>query len=103
MRLGTCQECVGSSLRVLGAYQDGAREFARRRPKLVGRLSGVAEKLAGVGMLQPDDGPGSCLGIGPGSDDAVGSRQEFARRITKEIGKLAGNTPGDRRKESKSI
>ncbi|RRT54440.1 hypothetical protein B296_00035909 [Ensete ventricosum] len=47
MRLGTRQECVGSSPRVSGACQDGAREFARRRPRLTGRLSGVAEKLVG--------------------------------------------------------
>ncbi|RWV87801.1 hypothetical protein BHE74_00031720 [Ensete ventricosum] len=45
MRLGTRQECVGSLPRVFGACQDGAREFARRRPRLVGRLSVVAEKL----------------------------------------------------------
>ncbi|RWW44310.1 hypothetical protein BHE74_00049942 [Ensete ventricosum] len=47
MRLETRQECVGSSSRVLGVCQDGAREFAKRRSRLIGRLSGVAEKLAG--------------------------------------------------------
>ncbi|RWV93808.1 hypothetical protein GW17_00043707 [Ensete ventricosum] len=47
MRLGTHQECVGSSSRVSGVCQDGTREFVRRRSRLVGRLSGVAEKLAG--------------------------------------------------------
>ncbi|RWW87844.1 hypothetical protein BHE74_00003307 [Ensete ventricosum] len=46
MRLGTRLECVGSLLRVLRAYQDGTREFARRRPRLTGRLSRVAKKLA---------------------------------------------------------
>ncbi|RWW63225.1 hypothetical protein BHE74_00029611 [Ensete ventricosum] len=45
MRLGTRQECVGRSLRVSGVCQDDAREFARRRSRLVGRLSGVVEKL----------------------------------------------------------
>ncbi|RRT51138.1 hypothetical protein B296_00011375 [Ensete ventricosum] len=45
--VGTRHECVGSSLRVSGVCQDGAREFARRRLRLVGRLSRVAEKLAG--------------------------------------------------------
>ncbi|RRT34088.1 hypothetical protein B296_00058990 [Ensete ventricosum] len=45
MRLGTRQECVGNLPRVSGVCHDGAREFARRRPRLVGRLSGVAEKL----------------------------------------------------------
>ncbi|RWW20082.1 hypothetical protein GW17_00015820 [Ensete ventricosum] len=43
MRLKTRQECIESLSRVSGAYQNGARKFARRRP----RLSGVAEKLVG--------------------------------------------------------
>ncbi|RZS05101.1 hypothetical protein BHM03_00035567 [Ensete ventricosum] len=47
MRLGTRQECVGSSPRVSGVCQDSAREFAKRRLRLAGRLSGVAEKLTG--------------------------------------------------------
>ncbi|RRT38771.1 hypothetical protein B296_00041934, partial [Ensete ventricosum] len=47
MQLGTRQECIGSSWRVSGAYQDGAREFARRRPRLARRLLGVAKRLAG--------------------------------------------------------
>ncbi|RWW82698.1 hypothetical protein BHE74_00008832 [Ensete ventricosum] len=46
MRLGTFLECVGSSLRVSGACQNDAREFARRRARLVGRLLGLAEELA---------------------------------------------------------
>ncbi|RRT61140.1 hypothetical protein B296_00022495 [Ensete ventricosum] len=46
MRLRTRLECVRSSRRVSGAYQDGAREFAGRRLRLVGRLSRVAEWLA---------------------------------------------------------
>ncbi|RRT80187.1 hypothetical protein B296_00005303 [Ensete ventricosum] len=45
--------------------------------------------------LQPDDEPRLSLGIRPGSDDAVGSRREFARRFTEGIEKLAGNTPRD--------
>ncbi|RRT58172.1 hypothetical protein B296_00032261, partial [Ensete ventricosum] len=32
---------------VSGAYQDGIREFTRRRTRLTGRLSRVAEKLTG--------------------------------------------------------
>ncbi|RZS24833.1 hypothetical protein BHM03_00057948 [Ensete ventricosum] len=46
--------------------------------------------------LQPYDGPRSSFGIGLSSDDAVGPCQEFAEGI----GKLAGNTPGDRRKKT---
>ncbi|RRT40581.1 hypothetical protein B296_00050691 [Ensete ventricosum] len=46
MWLGTRHECVGSSQKVSGACQDGVREFAKRRPRLAERLSGVAETLA---------------------------------------------------------
>ncbi|RWW88503.1 hypothetical protein BHE74_00002617 [Ensete ventricosum] len=37
---------------------------------------------------------------GQGSNDAVRPRQEFARRFTERIGKLAGNMPGDHRKKT---
>ncbi|RWW37723.1 hypothetical protein BHE74_00057123 [Ensete ventricosum] len=78
MQLGTHQECVGSSLRVSGVCQDGAREFAGRRPRLTGRLSGVS---------------------GQGLDNAEGARWEFARRFVEGIEKLTRNTPGDRRRK----
>ncbi|RWV93605.1 hypothetical protein GW17_00043931 [Ensete ventricosum] len=55
--------------------------------------------MAGSMKLQLDDGPRYSLGIGPSSDDAVGSRQKFARRFAEEIGKLVRNTKGDRQKE----
>ncbi|RWW86966.1 hypothetical protein BHE74_00004223 [Ensete ventricosum] len=48
IRLGTHQECVGSSQKVSGVCQDDAREFAKRRPRLARRLSWVAEKLTGI-------------------------------------------------------
>ncbi|RZS20886.1 hypothetical protein BHM03_00053456 [Ensete ventricosum] len=48
MRLGTRLECIGSSPKVSGACQDGIREFVGRRPRLAGRLSGVAKRLAGM-------------------------------------------------------
>ncbi|RWW39838.1 hypothetical protein BHE74_00054792 [Ensete ventricosum] len=50
--------------------------------------------------LQPDNGPRSSLGIGPSSDDAVGSRQEFARRFVERIKKRVGNMKGDHRKKT---
>ncbi|RZS02750.1 hypothetical protein BHM03_00032825 [Ensete ventricosum] len=50
--------------------------------------------------LQPDDRPRSSFGIGPSSDDVVRFCQEFARRFTEGIGKLAGNMSGDRRKKT---
>ncbi|RZS27234.1 hypothetical protein BHM03_00060674 [Ensete ventricosum] len=45
MRLGTRLECVRSLPRVLGACQNGGKEFAGRRLRLARRLSGVVEKL----------------------------------------------------------
>ncbi|RRT32270.1 hypothetical protein B296_00038783 [Ensete ventricosum] len=50
--------------------------------------------------LQRDNGPRSCLGIGPGSDNAVGSRREFSRRFTEKIRKLAANMKGDHREKA---
>ncbi|RWW48310.1 hypothetical protein BHE74_00045609 [Ensete ventricosum] len=40
-------ECVRSSSRVSEVCQDSTREFVGRRPRLAGRLSGVAETLVG--------------------------------------------------------
>ncbi|RWW35726.1 hypothetical protein BHE74_00059306 [Ensete ventricosum] len=57
--------------------------------------------MAGSMKLQPDDGPRQSLGIGPISDDVVGSRRKFARRFAEGTGKLAGNAKGDRRKEDR--
>ncbi|RWV92387.1 hypothetical protein BHE74_00029899 [Ensete ventricosum] len=85
------------------------REFTRRRPRLTGRLLGVAKKLAGsLTMtrsmeLQPDDGPRASLGIGPGSDDAVRFRWEFARRFAEGIRKLVGNTMGDHQEKTERL
>ncbi|RWW38651.1 hypothetical protein BHE74_00056104 [Ensete ventricosum] len=106
MRLRTRHECIENSSRVSRVSQDGTREFARRRPRLAGRLSGIAEKLtgrltmAGAMKLQPDDGPRSSLSIGSGFGRCSGISPKFARRFTEGIGKLAGNTPGDRRKKT---
>ncbi|RWW39978.1 hypothetical protein BHE74_00054639 [Ensete ventricosum] len=49
IQLGTRLECVVSLPRVLGACQDGTREFAGRRPRLTGRLSGDFAK--GIGKI----------------------------------------------------
>ncbi|RRT32152.1 hypothetical protein B296_00035383 [Ensete ventricosum] len=45
------------------------------------------------------DGPRYSLGMGPSSDDVVGSHRKFTRRFTKRIGKLAGNAKGDSQEE----
>ncbi|RRT60315.1 hypothetical protein B296_00026159 [Ensete ventricosum] len=91
--------------RVSRVYQDGAREFTRRRSRLARRLSGVAEKLTGsltmtrAMKLQPDDGPGSSLSIGPGFGRCSRISSEFARRFAEGIGKLDRNTQGDHQGE----
>ncbi|RWV83565.1 hypothetical protein GW17_00054806 [Ensete ventricosum] len=48
--------------------------------------------------LQPDDVPRSSLSIGLGFGQCSGILPKFARRFAEGIGKVAGNTPGDRRK-----
>ncbi|RRT51446.1 hypothetical protein B296_00002718, partial [Ensete ventricosum] len=51
--------------------------------------------------LQPNNGPKLSLGIGPSSDNEIGSRREFPRRLAEWIGKLVGNIKGDRREEDR--
>ncbi|RZR75137.1 hypothetical protein BHM03_00050150 [Ensete ventricosum] len=57
--------------------------------------------MAGSMELQPDNGSRKSLGIGPSSDDAVGSRRKFARRFAEGIRKLAGNAKGDHWEEDR--
>ncbi|RRT34454.1 hypothetical protein B296_00035510 [Ensete ventricosum] len=97
MQLGTRQEYIGSSPRISGVCQDGAKEFVRKRPRLTGRLSGVAEKPAG------NDGPRSSLSIGPGFGRCSGISSKFARRFAKGIRKLAGNMLENHRKKTKRL
>ncbi|RWW39727.1 hypothetical protein BHE74_00054916 [Ensete ventricosum] len=56
--------------------------------------------MTGSMELQPDNGPRLSISIGPGSNDAVGSRQEFAWRFAEEIRKLTGNMKGDHREKT---
>ncbi|RRT57197.1 hypothetical protein B296_00038934 [Ensete ventricosum] len=59
--------------------------------------------MTGVMELQLDDGPRSSLGIGSGSDDAMGPRWEFVRRFAEGIGKLAGNISVDCQKKIRRL
>ncbi|RRT33478.1 hypothetical protein B296_00057618 [Ensete ventricosum] len=77
MRLGTCHECIESLTRVSGVCQDSARESVRRRPRLVGRLSGVAEKLNGSIGLRIRRCEGSSLGDSS-KGSSLGTRWEIA-------------------------
>ncbi|RWW40676.1 hypothetical protein BHE74_00053887, partial [Ensete ventricosum] len=60
--------------------------------------------------LQPDDGPRSSLGIGPGSDDAVGSRRSSLGDSSKGSGsslgtrrEIAGRRPEDSPQECRRL
>ncbi|RWW47937.1 hypothetical protein BHE74_00046034 [Ensete ventricosum] len=77
MQLGTRQEYVVSSSWVLGACQDGTREFAKRRPRLVGRLSGVAEMLTGKGTTFPE--------IPVGKPLVSGRKKKRGKGVIKEL------------------
>ncbi|RZR76484.1 hypothetical protein BHM03_00001288 [Ensete ventricosum] len=68
----------------IGVRQDGAREIARRRPRLTGRLSGVIEKLAG----NSPKGSGSSLGT---RREIAGKKTEGLPAIMPEAVVLCGN------------
>ncbi|RWW11386.1 hypothetical protein BHE74_00033330 [Ensete ventricosum] len=53
--------------------------------------------------LQPDNGPRSSLSNGSEFERCSGILPTFARRFAERIGKLAGNTPGDRRKKTERL
>ncbi|RRT41312.1 hypothetical protein B296_00052802 [Ensete ventricosum] len=59
--------------------------------------------MIGAIELQPDDGPRSSLSIRSGSDDAVGSHREFARRFAEGFGKITGNMKGDHREKTRRL
>ncbi|RZR85891.1 hypothetical protein BHM03_00012961 [Ensete ventricosum] len=84
MQLGTHLECIRSSPRVSRACQDGAMEFAGRRPRLIEKLSGIAEKL---------------VGSWEGFQLDLLVMIIIVVSIVEGIRKLVGNTPGDFQKK----
>ncbi|RWV81456.1 hypothetical protein GW17_00057125 [Ensete ventricosum] len=114
MRLGTRLECVGSSPRVSGVCQDGAREFAGRRPRPTGRLSGVVEWLVrswevrtmrlGTRLKYVKSSPRVSGVCQDGIREFVRRRPRLVGRLsgdfTEGIGKIARNTSGDRRRRT---
>ncbi|RWV81829.1 hypothetical protein GW17_00056719, partial [Ensete ventricosum] len=97
-------DAVGNSLRVrqelvegvesLSGWRNGVRQ---KKIKTHRKIVGAAEKLAG------NNGPRSSLSIRPGFRRCSGISSKFARRFAEEIGKLAGNTPGDHRKKTERL
>ncbi|RRT35175.1 hypothetical protein B296_00017316 [Ensete ventricosum] len=103
---GVCRKLAEGIGSLLGWRKGVRQKKIETRQKIIG----VAEKLVGSrnGLtmarsmkLQPDDGPRYSLGIGPSTDDAVGSHRKFARRFAEGIEKLTGNAKGDRQKEDR--
>ncbi|RWW40262.1 hypothetical protein BHE74_00054341 [Ensete ventricosum] len=106
MRLATRLECIGSSPRVSEACQDGTREFTGRRPRLVGRLSGVAERLAGSWEGLEVDlsfGQSQVQASGRGSDDAVGNLHGVRRELAESIESLLGWRKGVSQKNIETL
>ncbi|RWV77768.1 hypothetical protein GW17_00061366 [Ensete ventricosum] len=89
-------DAVGNSLGVHRKLTEGIGS-------LLGWCKGVGQKKVETRRKIVESSRKACrdLGIGPGSDDAVGSRQKFSRRFTEGIGKLAGNVKGDCREEDR--
>ncbi|RWW18900.1 hypothetical protein BHE74_00045199 [Ensete ventricosum] len=82
------------------------------RRKIVGGSQKLAGRLTRTGAmkLQPDDGPRSSLGIGPSSDDVVGSRRSSLGDSQKGSGsslgthrEIAGRRPEDSRQECRRL
>ncbi|RRT34101.1 hypothetical protein B296_00054889 [Ensete ventricosum] len=59
--------------------------------------------MIGAIELQPDDGPRSSLGIGPGSEDVVGSRRHSLGDSPKGSGSSLGTRTGDHRKKTERL
>ncbi|RRT64557.1 hypothetical protein B296_00001189 [Ensete ventricosum] len=94
--LGVRKELV-EGVESLSGWRNGVRQ---KKIRLTERLSGQPKSLSG---LQPDNGPRSSLSIRSGFGRCSGISPKFVRRFTKEIGKLAGNTLGDRRKKTERL
>ncbi|RWW73910.1 hypothetical protein BHE74_00018173 [Ensete ventricosum] len=90
--LGVRRELVEGIGSLLGWRKGVRQKKTETHRKIVGgRLT-----MTGAMELQPDNGPRSSLSIKPGFRRCSGISSKFVRRF----GKLAGNTPGDRRKKT---
>ncbi|RZS17516.1 hypothetical protein BHM03_00049664 [Ensete ventricosum] len=81
----------------IGSLLGWRKEVHQKKTETHRKIIGVAKKLAG------NDGPRSSLSIELGFGRYSGISLKFARRFVEGIGKLAGNTPGDRRKKTERL
>ncbi|RWV95610.1 hypothetical protein GW17_00041755 [Ensete ventricosum] len=100
MDRGIREEKVGS-----GGDEDAHEEKDRLKDHCVPSVELIDANPPKVELKDPEliinNRPRSSLGIGPSSDDEVGSRRKFARRFAEWIRKLAGNTNEDRREKDR--
>ncbi|RRT43962.1 hypothetical protein B296_00019080 [Ensete ventricosum] len=89
-------DAIGNSLGVRQELVEGVESLPRWR-------KGVRKKKTETHRKIIEGSQKACrdLGIGPGWDDVVGPRREFAQRFAEGIEKLTGSTLGDYRKKTK--
>ncbi|RZS08570.1 hypothetical protein BHM03_00039551 [Ensete ventricosum] len=88
-------DAVENSLGVRRELAEGIRSLSGWHKVVRQKKTKIRRKIIGGSRKACRD-----LGIGPGLDDVVGPRREFARRFAKGIGKLVGSTPGDHQKKT---
>ncbi|RWW66068.1 hypothetical protein BHE74_00026583 [Ensete ventricosum] len=88
-------DAFGNSLGVCRKLAEGIRSLLGWRKGVRQKKTETHRKIVG------DDGPRYSLGIGPSSDDAVGSYRKFVRRFAEGIRKHTGNAKGDRQEEDR--
>ncbi|RWV94940.1 hypothetical protein GW17_00042477 [Ensete ventricosum] len=92
-------DAFGNSPRVCRKLAEGIESLPGWRKGVHQKKTETHRKI--IGGSQKTCQVSGYLGIGPSLDDAIGSRQKFARRFAKGIRKLAGNVKGDRQKEDR--
>ncbi|RWW38074.1 hypothetical protein BHE74_00056725 [Ensete ventricosum] len=87
-------DAVGNSPRVCRKLAEGIESLPKWRKRVRQKKTETCRKIVGGSRKAYHD-----LGIGLGSDDAMGSRRKFARRFAEGIEKLVGNAKADYREE----
>ncbi|RRT31471.1 hypothetical protein B296_00058098, partial [Ensete ventricosum] len=97
MRWDLVGSSLGDSPKELGSSLGTRREITEKK------TGGLAARLSEVAEVCENNGPRSSLGIGPSSDDAMGSRREFAKRFVEGIRMLTRNMKGDHQKKTREL